>query len=61
MSVFRVKTVLLLDTLQLLILFVRKTYLKQKVFLLGWGHMSAQNASVVRHFVTSVVEIERNQ
>jgi hypothetical protein len=28
---------------------------------LGWGHMSAQNASVASHVVTSVVEIERNQ
>jgi hypothetical protein len=28
---------------------------------LGWGHTSTQNASVVTHFVTSVVEIERNQ
>jgi hypothetical protein len=27
---------------------------------LGWGHMSAQNASVATHVVTSVVEIERN-
>jgi hypothetical protein len=28
---------------------------------LGWGHTSEQNASIVTHFVTSVVEIERNQ
>jgi hypothetical protein len=27
----------------------------------GWGHTSAQNASVASHVVTSVVEIERNQ
>jgi hypothetical protein len=27
----------------------------------GWGHTSAQNASVATHVVTSVVEIERSQ
>jgi hypothetical protein len=31
------------------------------LFVLGWGHTCAQNASVARHVVTSVVEIERNQ
>jgi hypothetical protein len=37
--------------------FVRIRFLQ----LLGWGHTSAQNASVALHVVTSVVEIERNQ
>jgi hypothetical protein len=32
-----------------------------KNLVLGWGHTSAQNASVVTNFVTSVFEIERNQ
>jgi hypothetical protein len=29
--------------------------------ILGWGHTSAQNASVVTSVMASVVEIERNQ
>jgi hypothetical protein len=41
---------------------IRQTSLNARDFsVLGWGHTSAQNASVVTHFVTSVLEIERNQ